>query len=104
MNRISTITRADWGPALHHAARSIAAILVAVYAAGFTAGAWIHHLNDTIAAMLRPAPAPVAPPAMHPLAALAAELEQLTVKELQALVGTRRKLRKAELIATLCVC
>ena len=43
-------------------------------------------------------PAVVAP-AIHPLAAMAEELEAMTCKQLQALIGTRRKCRKAELVA-----
>lgn len=45
------------------------------------------------------ASAPSAPPIAHPLAVVAASLEALTCRELRALTGTRRKLRKAELIA-----
>lgn len=37
-------------------------------------------------------------PEINPLATLAEELQYLTVKELQALVGTKRKMRKAELV------
>jgi hypothetical protein len=37
--------------------------------------------------------------AIHPLATLAAELEQLTRAELQAMAGTRRKLSKRQLVA-----
>jgi hypothetical protein len=43
--------------------------------------------------------APSAPPIAHPLAVMAASLEALTCRELRALTGTRRKARKAELIA-----
>jgi hypothetical protein len=43
------------------------------------------------------------PPVLHPLAAMAAELEQLTSRELQAMAGTRRRTRKAELVAQLLV-
>ena len=50
-----------------------------------------------------PAVAPV-PPVVHPLQALATELEQLTRAELQALVGTRRKLGKAQLVAMALAC
>jgi hypothetical protein len=43
-------------------------------------------------------PTPVAPPAVHPLAALATDLEHLTCRELRHLVGTRRRLAKRELV------
>lgn len=43
--------------------------------------------------------APFAPPIAHPLALVAASLEALTCQELRALTGSRRKARKAELIA-----
>lgn len=36
---------------------------------------------------------------IHPLATLAAEMEQLTRAELQAMAGTRRKLSKRQLVA-----
>jgi hypothetical protein len=37
--------------------------------------------------------------AIHPLATLAAELEQLTRAELQVMAGTRRKISKRQLVA-----
>lgn len=40
-------------------------------------------------------------PMVHPLANVAAELESLTCSQLRAMVGTSRKVRKAELIAML---
>lgn len=39
---------ADWSPAIETATRRIAAVLVAVYVAGYVAGAWLHHLNDRL--------------------------------------------------------
>lgn len=41
------------------------------------------------------------PPVVHPLAEIGAQLEQLTLKELQALAGTRRKVAKRQLVAQL---
>lgn len=41
---------------------------------------------------------------VHPLQVLATELEALTRRELQALVGTRRKLGKAQLVAMALAC
>jgi hypothetical protein len=79
----------------------------------------VHTRNDQLAAVWRrlwvpgaePAAAPItvkpAPirlaaklqPQVHPLADLAADLEALTCAQLRSLAGTRRKARKAELIA-----
>lgn len=44
-------------------------------------------------------PAVVVAPVVHPLALVAEDLEQLTCNQLRELIGTRRKVRKAELIA-----
>ena len=41
----------------------------------------------------------VVAPVVHPLALMAEDLEQLTCKQLRDLIGTKRKVRKAELIA-----
>ena len=41
----------------------------------------------------------VAPPMIHPLAALAVELEQLSCRELREMLGTRRRPAKSDLIA-----
>jgi hypothetical protein len=51
------------------------------------------------ALLVRAADEPAAAPLQHPLAAVAAELEQLTRSQLQTLTGCRRKLPKAQLIA-----
>jgi hypothetical protein len=89
------------------------------YDLGFQLGTAVHTRNDQLAAMWRrlwvpgaePAAAPItvkpAPirlaaklqPQVHPLADLAADLETLTCSQLRSLAGTRRKARKAELIA-----
>lgn len=64
-------------------------------------------LGRWYADLLIPAAAPVAIPAapmQHPLAVLAAELEQLSRRELQALAGSRRKIAKTQLIAMALVC
>ncbi len=96
-----TILTTDWAPYVERIVRTVAAVLVAVYAAGYCFGEWLHRLNDHLAAALVKRP-PVSPAAMHPLASIAAELEQLTVRELRAVTGIRRKMRKAELIAAAC--
>lgn len=55
---------------------------------------------NTSVVLAQPQPQPIA----HPLQALATELEALTRAELQALVGTRRKLGKAQLVAMALAC
>lgn len=98
---MKTILTTDHGPQLHQAARAVAVVLVAVYAAGYCCGEWLHRLNDDITAMVvkrRPAVAPL----VHPLMAVAADLEQLTCRELRAITGIRRKASKAQLVAAGC--
>jgi hypothetical protein len=72
-----TAAMADWGPAIETAARRIAAVLVAVYVAGWYCGHMVHRLNDRLAAFyvrltvtgfrepvrrVEQPPAPIAPP------------------------------------------
>lgn len=85
------------------------------YQLGYQLGAAVHARNAELSAvwrrlwvpsaepaaapiLVRPAPIRLAPQA-HPLTDLAAELETLTCSQLRVLAGTRRKARKAELIA-----
>ena len=97
------------------------AVLLAelAYNLGHQLGSAVHARNAELAAVWRrlwvpntePAAAPIlvkpAPirlasqlqPLVHPLAELAADLETLTCSQLRTLAGTRRKARKAELIA-----
>jgi hypothetical protein len=102
---MKTILTTDWAPYIERIVRTVAAVLVAVYAAGYCCGEWLHRLNDDITAIVvrRPAAAPVAP-LQHPLMAIAADLEQLSSRELRAMTGMHRKTRKAALItAAVCV-
>lgn len=87
------------------------------YQLGYQLGAAVHARNAELSAVWRrlwvpnsePAAAPIvvkpAPirlaPQLHPLAELAADLEALSCSQLRSLAGTRRKARKAELIAML---
>lgn len=48
-----------------------------------------------------PRPAPLSPPAVHPLAVVAETLQALPQRELMALAGTRRRLPKHQLAALL---
>ena len=97
------------------------AVLLAelAYSLGHQLGSAVHARNAELAAVWRrlwvpstePAAAPIlvkpAPirlasqlqPLVHPLAELAADLETLTCSQLRNLAGTRRKARKAELVA-----
>jgi hypothetical protein len=54
---------------------------------------------DPLPMVVTASPVVVVAPSLHPLAVVAASLEALTCRELQALTGTRRKARKAELVA-----
>lgn len=89
------------------------------YQLGYQLGAAVHARNAELSAVWRrlwvpsaepaaapivvkPAPIRMAPqpqPQPHPLTELAAELETLTCSQLRVLAGTKRKARKAELIA-----
>lgn len=50
------------------------------------------------------APVVIVPPAVHPMALIAGDMESLTCRQLQALTGCRRKVRKAHLIALAVAC
>jgi hypothetical protein len=100
---MKTILTTDWAPYIERIVRVTAAVLVAVYAAGYCCGEWLHRLNDDITAMVVRRPAPAAP-LQHPLMAIAADLEQLSSRELRAMTGMHRKARKAAMItAAVCV-
>ena len=106
-------------PAVALAVTSVMLLAELAYSLGFQLGTAVHTRNDQLAAVWRrlwapgtePAAAPItvkpAPirlaaklqPHVHPLADLAADLEALTCSQLRSLAGTRRKARKAELIA-----
>jgi hypothetical protein len=108
-------------PAVALAVTSVMLLAELAYSLGFQLGTAVHTRNDQLAAMWRrlwvpgaaPAAAPItvkpAPirlaaklqPQVHPLADLAADLETLTCAQLRSLAGTKRKARKAELIAML---
>lgn len=71
MNTVSRFTCADWAPHIEAAVRSIAAIAVFVYTAGYCTGQWLHNLNNSITALLvrkpQPAPAPAPVSAQRPI-------------------------------------
>ena len=95
---MTTILTTDWAPHIERYARQIAAVIAAVYAAGYWCGTWLHRLNDDVTALLAPRPKMPAP-AVHPLFEIAAELEQLTCRELRAMTAAPRKAVKAQLVA-----
>lgn len=126
---MSTVpTAAQIAQNLERAARVIAPVVALVitctvlltelaYQLGYQLGAAVHARNAELSAVwrrlwvpsaepapivVRPAPIRLAPqpqPQPHPLTELAAELEKLTCSQLRVLAGTKRKARKAELIA-----
>lgn len=126
---MSTVpTTAQIAQNLERAARVVAPVLALVitctvlltelaYQLGYQLGAAVHARNAQLSAVWRrlwvpsaePAAAPIvvrpAPirlaPQLHPLAELAADLEVLSCSQLRSLAGTKRKARKAELIAML---
>lgn len=98
---MKTILTTDWAPYIERIVRTVAVVLVAVYAAGYCCGEWLHRLNDDITAMVVKR-RPVALPLVHPLMAVAADLEQLTHRELRAITGIHRKASKAQLVAAGC--
>jgi hypothetical protein len=122
---IQGITRANWGAWLEATARRVVPIIALAYVAGIAVGAFVHGLNEGLAALVReprreavqdapvavaealpamaaPIAGAIAPaaPAVRPVrAAEAVTLAQLTNRELMQLVGTRRRLPKTQLIA-----
>lgn len=85
--------------------------LAVIAASLWTAAVWSHRMlivlseraGHCFAALITTTETTMAAiqPMVHPLADVAAELESLTCVQLRAMLGTKRKLRKAELIAML---
>jgi len=112
---LARLMRADaaaWGQTLEAGARSTAAVLAAVYAAGLVLGTWVHRLSEALAALARrphlttPQQRATAPPAQcQP--ATASALDRLTVHQLRQLArgaGHRalaRNGRRAQLLEAL---
>jgi hypothetical protein len=65
---------------------------------------WSEQLGQCYRHLLVSRRAPTTPPAVHPLQALATELEQLSRSDLQRLAGSRRRLAKAQLISMALAC
>ena len=105
-------SNAEIGIRLEQYARTIAPVLVAVYAAGYTLGQWVHRTNDRLAAAyvrllgLAPAPQPQPQPQPQPIIKAKVIRKPLTVealiashtqRELMAMAGTKSKRSKRQL-------
>jgi len=98
--------RVDWAEVGAIVLHGLQVLIVLTLLAGqYTRRLWdalpalSEQLGKCYAAALGVAAAAV-PAALHPLAVIAAEMEQLTLRELQAATGIRRKVAKRQLIAT----
>lgn len=93
-------------------------LAVLTWHAGRETGSAVHRANDALAALWRrlwapavphtPEPAKAAPrgsqaPAVHPLAAVAAELAELSNRELRTIAGIAARRSKHQLIGAICV-
>jgi hypothetical protein len=56
---MKTILTADWAPQIEATVRRLAQICTIVYVAGYCCGAWLHRLNDALAAAQRVDDSPV---------------------------------------------
>lgn len=113
---INFIDRINW----HEVGQLVIKAVAFTYTLGYCLGLWVHRTNAQLSAAhvaalgleptaagkdsLTAEPAEIATePALlavipHPLIELATQLEQLTTRELQAIIGTKRKLPKRQLI------
>jgi hypothetical protein len=91
------LSQIDWAEVFATVAAGARVLIAAVITLSITAHQLV--IGTSAALLVRTADAPAAAPLQHPLAAVAAELEQLTRSQLQTLTGCRRKLPKAQLIA-----
>ena len=125
MTKLQQITALiNWAEVAQIVGQGLITVAVLTYLAGWYLGRWLHRANDQLAriwvqlwvpasdaqpatpavASQKRTPSTPAAPLQHPLQAVATELQQLTVKELQLLCGTRRRLAKRELVAWLVAC
>jgi len=98
------LAQIDWAEVRGTVADGARVLIAAVITVAITAQPLLVRCSAAIgrryaALLVRAADEPAPAPLQHPLVALAAELEQLTCKELRALTGCRRKTSKAQLIA-----
>jgi hypothetical protein len=114
----------DWAEVGQIVWHGLIALAVAIYVAGEFTGRALHRCNDQLARLwvqlwvreaAAPAVAPVittaaplaqpaAAPAVHPLLIVSGELEQLTASQLRALLGTRKRCSRAQLINMALAC
>jgi hypothetical protein len=104
--RIARADATSWGQAMAATARSAAAVLVAVYAAGLVLGAWVHQLNASMAAMASRShrTAQQAPAGAQQAAAAVSGLTVRELRQLARQVGHRalaRSGRRADLLQAL---
>jgi len=109
-----TVELIDWAEVSAIVLHGIVTTAILVYLAGEYTGRTLHRLNDALSrvwvALWVPEPAPVAeptaepvqpvlaPPATHPLATLADDLQALSCNQLRQLLGTKRRCSKRELV------
>ena len=104
----------------HEVGQAIVKAVAFAYALGYCLGLWVHRTSTQLGAAhvaalgLKPTAIVTAEPAkepaktepaaalavvQHPLIEIAAQLERLTVRELQEIIGTRQRLAKRQLIS-----
>jgi hypothetical protein len=111
--------RIDWQEVAAIVGHGLVALVVLVYCAGFELGRAVHRADDALAGLWRQLWVPqdvadvpaekaatrrpvVVAPMVHPLAALAEELESLSCRELRRLSGVRAKRSKVWLVGAVC--
>jgi hypothetical protein len=113
---INFVDQINW----HEVGQAIVKVVAFAYALGYCLGLWVHRTNAQLSAAhvavlgLKPTAIVTAEPAkepaktepaaalavvQHPLIEIAAQLERLTVRELQEIIGTRQRLAKRQLIS-----
>jgi hypothetical protein len=113
-----TLRLIDWREVCAIVWHGLVVLAVLTWHAGFETGAAVHRANDRMAALWRhlwvpavesTAEAAAAPPrvacatpTVHPLAVVAAELAELTNRELRAVAGIAARRSKHQLIGVIC--
>jgi hypothetical protein len=109
----------DWAEVRQLVWHGLIALAVATYVAGEFTGRALHRANDVLARWwaTRLVPPPLklaarprqpallpAPPALHPLAVVGADLALLSNAQLRRITGARARLAKAQLVALAVTC
>lgn len=112
---INFVDQINW----HEVGQAIVKAIAFTYTLGYCLGLWVHRTNAQLSAAhvavlgLQPTAIVIAEPAkepaktepaalavvQHPLIEIATQLERLTVRELQVIIGTKQKLSKRKLIS-----